>query len=123
MIYDFNELRRTIRKKCKKRVTFKKAAFLQKIIDKDRWTDQELCKMIKGDFTWIPDIDMSRNYVSDALTFASIVNDKTGNDFEYIRCVNTSRKNKSYCIIIFSRRNLKESARRIRKMSKLKAFL
>ena len=122
-MYDFNELRRIVRKKCKKRVTFKKAAFLQKIIDKDRWSAQEILKMIKGELTWVPDSDMPRNFTSDALTFGSIVNKKNGRDFEYIRCIDLSRKDKIYCIIIFSRKNLKETARRIRKISKLKVFL
>ena len=66
---------------------------------------------------------MPRNFTSDALTFGLIVNKKNGRDFEYIRCIDPNRKDTSYCIIIFSRKNLKETARQIRKISKLKAFL
>ena len=75
-MYDFNQLRRSVKEICKKCVTFKRASFLQKIIDKERWTGQEILKMIKGELTWVPDSDMPRNFTSDALTFGLIVNKK-----------------------------------------------
>jgi len=122
-MYDFNRLRRTVKEKCKKRVTFKRAAFLQKIIDKEKWTGREILKIIKGELTWVPYSDVPRNFISDALTFGTIVNKKNGNDFEYVRCIDPNRNDESYCIIIFPRKNLKENAKRIYRMSKLKAFL
>jgi len=121
-MYDFNELRRTVRDRCKNRVTFKRAAFLQRIIDKEKWSVREVLKMTRGNITWIP-CTKNRNFISDALTFNLSVDKNSGKDFEYIICVDKCKDRDVPTAIIFSRKNLKNNARRIRKMSKLKAFL
>jgi hypothetical protein len=126
-MYDFNQLRRAVKIQCKKRVNFKRAAFLQRIIDNDKWSLEDINKIISQIKTksifYAPimkDIIRSESsYACDAITFSTEYYEN--NNYEYVIC-NRRTGNDPYAIV-FNAIYLKPIAKIIKRMSNLKVFL
>lgn len=126
-MYDFNQLRRAVKIQRGKKVNFKRAAFLQRIIDNDKWSLEDINKIISQIKTksifYVPImkgiIRSESSYGCDAFTLSTEY--YKNHNYEYIIC--NRRTGDDPYAIVFNTTYIKPIAKAIKRISNLKAFL